>query len=96
LAKKLKRLRFGVNGKIKIRTLQKAEHAAPKLTSPVALLAIRQPNDTPVGIPEAYKPNVECPALQRQLQCLKQQESLMSTEINFVKGKQKEYKFCEK
>jgi len=52
---------------------------------------VGQPNNATVTVPTAYKPNVECPAYQKQLQCLSPMESLMSSEISFVKGQLKKY-----
>ena len=52
---------------------------------------VGQPNNTPIGTNPAFKPNIECPAYAKQLDCLKQMESLMTPEINHVKDMQKQY-----
>jgi RHS repeat-associated protein len=52
---------------------------------------VGMPNGTQILVPTAYKPNVECPALQKQLECLSPMQSLMSPEIDHVNTMLKTY-----
>jgi RHS repeat-associated protein len=53
---------------------------------------VGQPNNTPVGVYDAYQARVECRGYQRQLECLMKMQSLMTSEVHKVNDQLKHFK----